>query len=63
MQTIYNMLCISLGKPPVKFDFEVKTPNGFVRDLGITPQSFFKKSTSTWIFPSTSAPHQCADVR
>lgn len=43
MQTIYNMLCISLGKPPVKFDFEVKTPNGFVRDLGITPQSFFKK--------------------
>ena len=37
------MLCISLGKPPVKFDFEVKTPNGFVRDLGITPQSFFKK--------------------
>ena len=43
MQTIYNMLCISLGKPPVKFDFEVKTPDGFVRDLGITPQAFFKK--------------------
>lgn len=44
MRTIYNMLCISLGKPPRTFDFEAATEeNGFVRDLGITPQEFFKK--------------------
>ncbi len=43
LRTIYNMLCIALGKPPVTFDFETDTPNGFVRDLGITPQAFFKK--------------------
>ena len=62
MQTIYNMLCISLGKPPVKFDFEVKTPNGFVRDLGITPQSFFKEYVDMDLSP-VHQPHQCADVR
>lgn len=43
MRTIYNMLCIAFGKPPKTFDFEVKTEGGFVRELNITPQTFFEK--------------------
>jgi bleomycin hydrolase len=44
MSDIYKMLCISLGKPPLKFTFEVRDKDGkFIRDTDITPQEFFKK--------------------
>ena len=55
MQTIYNMLCISLGKPPVKFDFEVKTPKRLRARPRHHSAVVLQKSTSTWIFPGTSA--------
>lgn len=44
MDTVYRMLCICLGKPPKTFDFEVTDKDGnFHRDLGLTPQEFYKK--------------------
>lgn len=44
METIYNMLCICLGKPPKTFDFEVQDKDkNFHRDLGLTPQEFCRK--------------------
>lgn len=44
LQTIYNMLCICLGKPPKTFDFEVTGKDGkFHRDCDMTPASFYKK--------------------
>ena len=44
LATIYNMLCISLGKPPKNFDFEYRDKDGnFHRDCGLTPKSFYDK--------------------
>lgn len=44
MQTVYNMLCICLGKPPKTFDFEYRDKDkNFHRDLNLTPQAFYEK--------------------
>ena len=44
LATIYNMLCISLGKPPKNFDFEYRDKDGnFHRDCSLTPKSFYDK--------------------
>lgn len=44
MQTIYNMLCISLGKPPKTFTFEYRDKDGnFHRDCDLTPKAFYEK--------------------
>jgi len=44
METIYRMLCISLGKPPVTFDWEVRDKDKkFVSEKNITPVEFFNK--------------------
>ncbi|MCO7127183.1 C1 family peptidase [Sporolactobacillus shoreicorticis] len=41
---IYRILAFSLGEPPKVFDFEYRDEDKkFHRDLGITPQEFFKK--------------------
>ncbi|MCO7175148.1 C1 family peptidase [Sporolactobacillus kofuensis] len=41
---IYRILAFSLGEPPKTFDFEYRDEdNGFHREIGITPQDFFKK--------------------
>lgn len=43
MQTIYNMLCISLGKPPKTFTFEYRDKDGnFHRDCDLTPKAFYE---------------------
>ena len=44
METVYRMLCISLGKPPVRFTWEIRDKDGkFVRVSDITPQEFYEK--------------------
>ena len=44
METIYNMLCTCLGVPPKSFDLEVRDKdNNYIRDLGLTPKTFFDK--------------------
>ena len=44
MAEIYRMLCICLGEPPAKFDFECRDKDKkFIRELGITPKEFYKK--------------------
>ena len=44
MQTIYNMLCISLGKPPKTFTFEYRDKEGnFHRECDLTPKAFYEK--------------------
>ena len=44
METVYRMLCISLGKPPVRFTWETRDKDGkFVRISDITPQEFYEK--------------------
>ena len=44
MQTIYNMLCIALGKPPKTFTLEVRNKKKeFLRDEGLTGKEFFQK--------------------
>ena len=41
---IYQILCISLGKPPKDFCFETRDKDGnFIREAKITPQEFFAK--------------------
>ncbi len=41
MDTVYRILCISLGKPPVKFTWETyDKDNKFIRIPDITPQDF-----------------------
>lgn len=41
---IYRMLCICLGTPPEKFDFEYRDKDkNFHRDAGLTPLEFYKK--------------------
>ena len=44
METVYRMLCICLGKPPVKFTWETRDKDGnFVRIKDITPQDFYEQ--------------------
>lgn len=44
LNTIYRMLTISLGKPPVEFTYEVTDKNGkFIRIENITPVDFYNK--------------------
>ncbi len=44
METVYRMLCISLGKPPVRFTWETRDKDGkFVRVSDITPQEFYEQ--------------------
>ena len=44
METIYNMLCISLGKPPKTFTLEVRNKQKeFIRDENLTGKEFFQK--------------------
>ncbi len=44
LQTIYDMLCISLGTPPEKFTWEVRSKEDtFIRIDDITPQEFYEK--------------------
>lgn len=44
LEDIYTILAFSLGEPPKTFDFEYRDENNeFHRDLGITPQDFYKK--------------------
>lgn len=44
LAVIYRMLCISLGKPPVRFTWETKDKDGkFIKIGEITPQEFFKQ--------------------
>jgi bleomycin hydrolase len=43
IHTIYNMLCISLGKPPKSFTFETRDKDDkFIRIEDITPVKFFE---------------------
>ncbi len=44
METIYNMLCIALGKPPKTFSLEVRDKDKkFIRDENLTGREFFRK--------------------
>ncbi len=44
METIYNMLCISLGRPPKTFTFEARDKDKkFIRDENLTGKEFFQK--------------------
>ncbi len=44
METVYRMLCIALGKPPVRFTWETRDKNKkFIRINDITPQEFFRQ--------------------
>jgi len=44
LKDIYFILCKSLGKPPVQFDFEYRNKDDeFFRECNLTPQSFYKK--------------------
>lgn len=44
LNDIYTILAFSLGEPPKTFDFEYRDENNeFHRELGITPQDFYKK--------------------
>ncbi|MBQ9592657.1 MAG: C1 family peptidase [Lachnospiraceae bacterium] len=44
MKTIYRILCICLGQPPMRFTWETRDKdNNFVRVSGITPQEFFEQ--------------------
>jgi len=44
MNTIYRILVISLGKPPVKFTWETRDKDkNFIKVSDITPQDFFKE--------------------
>jgi bleomycin hydrolase len=45
--TVYRMLSISLGKPPVSFTFETRDKDDkFIRIKDITPQQFYKEYVS-----------------
>jgi bleomycin hydrolase len=47
LATIYDMLCISLGKPPKKFTYETRDKDGtFIRISDITPQEFYRQYVS-----------------
>jgi len=47
MSIIYNMLCMCLGDPPKKFDWQTRDKkNKFLRMRDITPLDFYKKHTN-----------------
>ncbi len=47
MKAIYNMLCIFIGKPPEKFDWQIKTKKKkFKRFENLTPLKFMKDHVS-----------------
>ncbi len=42
MQTIYNLLCMNLGTPPEKFDWQIRDKDkNFIRFSGLTPLQFY----------------------
>lgn len=44
MYEIYKILCICLGTPPERFDFEIEDKDGkFICDRGVTPKEFYDK--------------------
>lgn len=44
LETVYRMLCISLGTPPERFTYETRDKDKkFIRISDITPQEFYKK--------------------
>lgn len=44
LEEIYSFLCVSLGEPPVKFDFEYEDEKKvFHRDTDLTPKEFYNK--------------------
>ncbi len=44
METVYRMLCISLGKPPRTFTFEYRDKDAnFHREANLTPKAFYEK--------------------
>ncbi|MAV63937.1 MAG: aminopeptidase [Candidatus Marinimicrobia bacterium] len=46
MSVIYSMLCICLGDPPAKFDWQVRDKkNKFIRHTDLSPVDFYKKHT------------------
>lgn len=50
MKEIHRSLCISLGNPPEKFDFEIRDKdNNFIKDKEITPVEFFKKYVKMYL--------------
>ena len=45
MQSIYNMLCMFIGKPPQSFDWQVRDKkNKFLRFNNLSPLDFYKKN-------------------
>ena len=45
MQSIYNMLCMFIGKPPESFDWQVRDKkNKFLRFNNLSPLDFYKKN-------------------
>ena len=46
MSVIYSMLCIFLGNPPEKFDWQIRDKkNNFLKFQNLSPLSFYKKHT------------------
>ena len=44
LEEIYRMLCICLGQPPKRFDFEYTDKDGnYHKDAGMTPKRFYEK--------------------
>jgi len=44
LEEIYRLLCLCLGEPPERFDFEARNKDKeFHRDLNITPREFYEK--------------------
>lgn len=44
LDEIYSFLCVTLGEPPKKFDFEYEDKNGkYVRDANISPKEFYDR--------------------
>ncbi|SHH10912.1 aminopeptidase C. Cysteine peptidase. MEROPS family C01B [Anaerosphaera aminiphila DSM 21120] len=44
MSEVHRVLCISLGTPPEKFDFEIRDADGkYISEKNITPLKFFEK--------------------
>ena len=47
MSVIYSMLCVCLGNPPDKFDWQVRDKkNKFIRLTDLTPVDFYKKHSN-----------------
>ena len=50
LKEIYFILCKSIGKPPVKFDFEYRNnDNEFFRDCDLSPLSFYQKYVGNYL--------------